>query len=141
MTKKTVLFAFIAAALLLNTACLNLQVKSDVDYPGKLFKKTMKNLKAIQAKDPQRKGPVSKLNFLVYIGAERKLLSFAVPTGIAKMALENDSALPREELKKYTNHDVDIDWEGLKGFEKLGPGLLAEIEVAEDEVHLICWLD
>lgn len=140
MLKKVILLLFILFMLLFYSGCMNLMIKTDVDYPAGLFSSTMKKIEKIHAKDPHRKGTVSNLNFLVYVGDERKLISFSVPKGILQKTMECDFAkeLDIEDVSKRVGR---VNWKKLKSIDQLGPGLILEAEVEEDDVHLLIWLD
>ncbi len=117
------------------TGCFGVSIKSDVDYPAKLFQAKMAKIKAIQAKDPGRKGPVSKFKMLVYVEDERKLVSISIPKKLAGLISEiAEDAHEDKYVKKYAK---DFDLEKFSDLEQYGPGLLAEIEVNDDEkVHV-----
>ncbi len=141
MIKKIVLIVFMLIALLFLTGCMNLLIESDVDYPDGLFKKTMKKIEAIHAKYPHRKGSVSKLNFLVYDGDDRQLVRFSIKKGLAEMALKNGDITDDENIEKYSKKYASLYLENIKDLDKLGPGLLMEIEVTEENTHVLIWLD
>ena len=128
-------------ALLFLTGCMNLLIETDVDYPAGLFKKTIKKIEAIHAKDPHRKGNVSKLNFLVYDGDDRQLVRFSIKKGLAEMALKNGDITDDDDINEYSKKYASLDLENIKDLDKLGPGLLMEIEVTEENTHVLIWLD
>jgi hypothetical protein len=147
MTKKTLLVLLTLAAMLMLGGCFNLDIREDVDYPAGLFKETMAKINRIHAKDPARKGTVSKLSFLVYNGDDRQLITFSIPKvllqTITHWAKDDDMKKNMEKngrIKKYGNMAKDFDLEKLD-LDRLGPGLLIEIEVAEDKVHALIWLE
>jgi hypothetical protein len=141
MIKKMILIVFLLATLLFLTNCTNLLIETDVDYPAGRFKDAMKKIEALHAKDPLRKGPVNQLNFLVYAGEERKLVQFSVKKEVAKTVLNEGGNIAAEEIKKYTEKHKDVNLEKFKDLDRLGPGLLAEIKVADENTHVLIWLD
>lgn len=136
------LIPLLLAAVLMLGGCFNLDIREDVDFPGDLFKETMTKINSIHARYPDRKGPVNNLNFLIYNGEDRQLIRFSVPKALmqtishyAKDELKNEKM-----MKKYGGAAHSFDLEKLD-MDALGPGLLIEIEVAEDNVHVLIWLD
>jgi hypothetical protein len=144
MIKKIILLLVVFFTLLFFAGC-HLDIKNNVDYPAGVFQETLKKIDKIHSQDPNRKGKVASLNFLVYDGEDRKLISFSIPMEITKMAIKESDFGETGELKKFSEKikDVDIDFDKLKDLDRLGPGLLAEIEVEEDKgkVHVLIWLD
>ncbi len=141
MIKKIVLIVFMLIAILFLTGCMNLLIETDVEYPAGLFKETKKKIEAIHAKDPHRKGSVSKLNLLVYDGDDRQLVRFSIKKGLAEMALKNGDIADDDDIKTYSQKYANLSLENIKNLDRLGPGLLVEIEVAEENTHVLIWLD
>jgi hypothetical protein len=131
---------FVMFMLLFNNACMNLRIDVDVDYPAELFSATMKKIDRIHAADPLRKGTVSNLNVLVYVGDERKLVSFSLPKETVQKGLDGEFA-GEVDMKEVTKKVGQVDWKKLKNLDRLGPGLILQAEVEEDDVHLLIWLD
>ncbi len=135
----------IVVALLSTGACTELTIKKDVDYPAKLFKTAWKTIDSLHAKYPDRKGPASKLKVIVYVGDERQLITFAVPATLVRQMVKDDGSIDNSFVGKYVK-DADIDLDGvdlkkLCQFERLGPGLVTEVFVADDNVHVLLWLE
>ena len=145
MIKKIVLLIFVLLVTFFLTGCFNLDIQQDVDYPAGRFQQTLKKIDRIHAQFPGRKGKVTNMNFLIYNGDERMLVSFSVPIETTKQILNAADLGEKGKLEKYTKaiKDIDIDLEKLKDFERIGPGLLVEAQVMEndDEVHVLIWLD
>lgn len=142
MTKRRILIPLLLAALLVLGGCFNLDIREDVDYPDGLFKETMTKIKRIHAKNPARKGPVNNLNFLVYNGEDRQLIRFSIPKALMQTISHyaKDDLKKDKMMKKYGKAAGDFDLDKLD-MDNLGPGLLMEIEVAEESVHVLIWLD
>ncbi|MCP5104881.1 MAG: hypothetical protein GY950_15955 [bacterium] len=141
MMKKIALILFMLLSLLIATGCTDILIETDVDYPTGLFKDAMKKINAIQAKDPQRKGKVSRLNLLVYIGEDRDVFRFSVKTDTAEQFIKNTGGSDNKEIKKYAGKFKDVDLDKFKDLDRLGPGLVTEIKVKDDNIHLLVWLD
>jgi hypothetical protein len=142
MIKKYVLLVFILMMVLLLTGCL-IDIKSDVDYSAGLFKQTLKKIEAIHAKDPGRKGTVSNLNILVYVGDDRQLIMLSLPITAASETLKGIDFENEKSIKKYTKKIGGIKLKNMDFLDRMGPGLLLETEVNEDndKVHALIWLD
>ncbi len=141
MIKKMILIVFLLAVFFLLTNCTNLLIETDVDYPSGRFKDALKKIEALHAKDPLRKGPVNQLNFLVYVGDERKLVQFSIKKEVAKTALNEAGNIAAEEIKKYTEKHKEVNLEKFKDLDRFGPGLVAEIKVNDENTHVLIWLD
>ena len=142
MLKRSILLLFVMILLVFYSGCINLTIKVDVDYPGKLFTQTQKKIAKIHKADPRRKGEVSNLNVLVYAGDERKLISFSIP----KTTIETTTAadfLKEFDKKGLSDKVGQVDLEKLKDLDRIGPGLIIEVEVDEKDgfVHVLVWLD
>jgi hypothetical protein len=140
-------YTILALLIIIFLSGCHLDIQEDVDYPADLFRQTMKKIQTLQAKDPGRKGLVSNLNILVYVSDDRELISLSFPTAAAKEALKNVSSLENldqgEKLGKYVKKLDNVKWEKLELLDRLGPGLLVEVEVDEekDYIHALIWLD
>ncbi len=139
MLKKFMALMALLIILLLNSGCLDLHLEMDVDFPTKMFKEARAEISAIHQKDPMRKGPVSKINFMVYVGEERTLVRFALPKDKIPKDLSEVSFLDKKDIKELSEKCKDLTKPG--NLEKMGPGLLVEIDVADGNVHLLAWLD
>ena len=74
-----VLLLFVLLVMIFFSGCFNLVIQQDVDYPEERIRQTLKKIDRIHARHPGRKGKVTNMNFLVYNGDERLLVSFSVP--------------------------------------------------------------
>jgi major membrane immunogen (membrane-anchored lipoprotein) len=142
MKKKYALLVFVLIMVLLLTGCL-IDIKSDMDYPTGLFKQTLKKIEALNSKDPGRKGTVSNLNILVYDGDDRQLITLSFPITTASETLKGIDFENDESMKKYVKKIGGIKVKNADFLERMGPGLLLETEVEEDnhKVHALIWLD
>jgi len=120
---------------------MDLQIQLDVDYPVELFSHSMEKIKTIHIKDPYRRGEVAGINFLVYDGSERKLVSFFVPAGIAELTFEKAKSVNNSELKKYSAKYGNIDLNNLGDLNRIGPGLLLKVDDLNENTHVLIWLD
>lgn len=138
MIKRILLIVFMLIALFLLSGCFDFDIKTDVDYPEALFKKTLEKIEAIHAKDPDRKGKASNINFLVYSGDDRELIQFSVNLGLAKMCAKEEL-----DTKKFSGKHIHLNMKdiNINALDKVGPGLLIEVEESEDNTHVVIWMD
>lgn len=139
--RKIILIILVLIALFFLNGCMNILIETDVDYPEDLFNETREKIEAIHAKDPLRKGRVSKLNFLVYEGDDRKLVRFSIKKGMAKMIFNESDITDDKEIRKYSKEYAGINLGKIKNLDHLGPGLIVEIEVTDEDTHILVWLD
>jgi len=150
MVKKMSLVSMALLLMLTLGGCF--EIKKDVDYPQDLFDQTLAKIEQIQRLDPQRTGPVSRLNILIYVGEDRQMISLTVPSStlesILNLVQNTDQAGEikneiKKEMDKYGNVLEDIDLQKIKDLPRLGPGLLLEIQVEEkgEFVHVLIWMD
>jgi hypothetical protein len=141
MIKKIILVVLICIVFLILNGCMNVRIESDVDYPHHLFKKALKEIKTIQAEYPNRKGPVHRINLLVYTGDDRQLVTFSVGKAMAEWAMKQSDMDDEKDFKKYSKKYGNIRWQQIKDLDRMGPGLLVEVEIPEENTHIIIWLD
>lgn len=134
---------FILVVLIFYNGCMNLKIEADVDYPADLFAEAKKKIDRIHATAPDKRGVPSQLNVLVYDGEDRQLVSFSVPQPLVQQALEKSDIGKNEQLQEYSKKIGHINWEKMKNLDRLGPGLILEVEVSEGKgkVHVLIWLD
>ena len=143
MIKKIVSLLFVSLVLFFLVGC-HLDIKSDIDYPAGLFKQTLKKIEALQAK---ASGPVSNLNLLVYESDDRQMVSLSLPVTTTKEAIKWasnwESQGQKEKLEKYTKKIGGLKLEKLDFLDRMGPGLLMEVEADDpkEKVHVLIWLD
>jgi len=140
MVKKFALILFVIIIMLFNNGCFNMTIQSDVDFPAGKFKSAWNKIEKLHAKPAHQRGKISQLNLMVYTGDERQFVSFSVPRSLLETILEEGDISDRKDIKKYSG-DIGINWDAVKNLDKLKPGLLMEVEVSEDDVHILIWLD
>lgn len=140
--KTFVLVMMIVMSFLIFNAC-TFDIKENITDPTPQFKDAMAKIKTIQAKDPMRKGKVNNLNLLVYVGEEKQLITLSIPVDAAKTFMENPNINLGDEKKDKTFSKAmkDVDLKNFKNLEKMGPGLITDIQVSDDNVHVLGWLD
>ena len=140
---KKMLFWFLLLIVLIfiMSGCMNLSIQKDVDYPESLFQQKIKKFESLG--DASRGNPdkASRLNFLLYDGKDRELISFWV---LIQTARENLDEMDIEEDLKATKYSLKLSGFKLKNFKDLdrfGPGLIAEIHDYQENSHVLIWLD
>ncbi len=139
MIKRLVMIVIAMWAMVMLTGCF-FEIKDDVDYPEGRFKSTLAKIEKLQGKG----GKVDSIHILVYDGEERKLVGLSLPAGMAKSAMAE--AMPEmakeKNLDKYTNA-AGFDLRKLSDLDRIGPGLLVEVQVEEEKgmVHVLIWLE
>lgn len=141
MMKRLFVIVITLILLLLTTGCFDLQIKSDVDYPAGVFEKAWNQIESIHQAFPKRQGNVSKLCILVYEGDDRQLIRFSVPYSWMKWGLEHADNEHHSHANKHTEKYLDFDLESIKDLDRLGPGLLVEVNDADSGTHVLVWME
>ena len=124
------------------TACPIIYVSHHDSFPAEKFEAALDRITALQADNPDRTGEACELNILVYDGDGGELVRISMPLAIVEWGV--DVAQTSVEL------DEDADWEDEmnplrhmtpEDLRKLGPGLLVQVDDAEEESHVLIWLE
>jgi hypothetical protein len=127
--------------MLFTTGCFDLQIQNDVDYPDHLFKKAWSQIESIHKAFPKRQGDVSKLCILVYEGDDRQLIRFSVPYALVEWGLEQADNDHRSRTHKHTEKYLDFDLDSIKNLDRVGPGLLVEVNDEDSGTHVLIWME
>jgi hypothetical protein len=111
---------------------MSLRIREDVDYPARTFNRAKNKIERIHINDPYRKGKVHKINLLVYDGEDRELVKLSVRKWLANLIL--NKAFDEEE-------EGHIYLKDLKDLNRIGPGLVIEVEDKIEKTHVLIWLD
>lgn len=123
------------------SGCMSIRVKDDIDYPVEVFEKAMKKIEKIQIKDPHRKGKVHRFNILVYDGGDREMVKLSVRKWLAQLVLNEALDDELEDIGNHPKRYGNIVLKEIKNLNRLGPGLLLEVEDKEEKTHVLMWLD
>ncbi|MCK4836187.1 MAG: hypothetical protein KAT17_06100 [Candidatus Aminicenantes bacterium] len=134
------LFVFVIFVFFM-TGCMNLSIQRNVDYPESLFKQKLKRIESLRVRSQREMDQASRLNFLVYDGDDRELISFSVLTDIVLSSLDGIDCRDHAKVSKYSEEYLTLKWKHLKNLDRLGPGLIAEIEDLKENSHILIWLD
>jgi hypothetical protein len=141
MLKKTLFLLLMVILTLGATACLNLHVQEDVDFPVGRFDSARETIESLQRRNPDRIGRARAMHMLIYDGEERELVTGVLPLWLVKLGVEKI-----EEHGKGRPHDVadryvDFDSCTLREMSRLGPGLLIQVDDEGDGTHVLLWLE
>jgi hypothetical protein len=143
MKKSTTaaLFINLLAVLLLGSACLGLHIREGIRNADPYFDRARSEIQRIQAKDPGRHGAVHRLCVLVHDRQSNDLVEVSTPLwlaeaclGVGLSAAEHD----RESGLQDFSERYGLDLRSLKDLDRLGPGLLIEIE--DEDSRVLVWL-
>lgn len=137
--KKRVQFALLIIIPLLLSGCLTVRVIRDVKNPDRYFKPAYKRIDSIHKKRPNRQGRADSIKVLVYEASERQLVKVSAPFWLVNTCMDIGIKAADEEEGFEFDERYDFDWSDIKDLEKLGPGLLVEIE--DEESKVLIWLD
>ena len=135
------LWCLIVMILLLLMGCMNMRLEVDIDYPRHRFKETTKKIDRIHKQDPARTGRVSNFNLLLYDGGDRKLIGLTVPLKVVEKSLKAYDDSEYQKFQRYSRKYLRTPVQEIRDLHQLGPGLLAEIEVVQDNTHILIWLN
>jgi len=143
MKKSTTAAFFISllAVLLLGSACLGVHIRQGVRDADSYFERARHEIDRIQAEDPDRHGAVRRLCVLVHDRHSHELVEVSTPLWLASACLDaglsaaehDESSGLRECRERY-----GLDLRSLKDLDRLGPGLL--IEVDDEDSRVLVWL-
>lgn len=125
--------------LVMTSACFAVRVVENVRNPSRYFDQAYSEIERIHRLDPHREGTPRRVKVLIYDASERKLIRIAAPFWLVETCADigERASQDREEMdfaKRY-----DFDWGGLEDLEKVGPGLLAEIDDHRNKI--LVWID
>lgn len=137
--KKLAQFAFLILIPLLLSGCFTVRVIRNVKNPDRYFNSAYKRLAYIHQKSPNREGRADSIKVLVYEASEHQLVKVSAPFWLVNTCMDIGIKAADEEEGFEFDERYDFDWRDIKDLEKLGPGLLVEIE--DEESKVLIWLD
>lgn len=131
---------------LLFTACPTIYVSHHTEFPADKFEAAFDRIAELQADNPKREGEAYELNILVYDGNGGELVQVSMPLAVLELGVN-----VAQETVVYVHED---EWEEEFGTDfnplanmspedlrKMGPGLLVQVEDAEEDTHVLIWLE
>jgi len=137
--KKLVQFALLMIVPLLLSGCFTVRVFRNVKNPDRYFSSAYKRIDSIHQKCPNREGRADSIKVLIYESSERQLVKVSAPFWLVNTCMDIGIKAADEEEEFEFDERYDFDWSDIKDLEKLGPGLLVEIE--DEESKVLIWLD
>jgi hypothetical protein len=138
--KKLAQFAWLILIPLLLSGCFTVRVIRNVKNPDRYFSSAYKRIDYIHQKRPNREGRADSIQVLVYEASERQLVKVSAPFWLVNTCMDIGIKAADEEEEGFEfDERYDFDWRDIKDLEKLGPGLLVEIE--DEESKVLIWLD
>jgi hypothetical protein len=137
--KKTIQFVLLIIIPLLLSGCFTVRIIRNVKNPDRYFSSAHKRIEHIHQKRPNREGRANSIKALVYEASERQLVKVSAPFWLVNTCMDIGIKAADEEDGFEFDERYDFDWRDIKDLEKLGPGLLVEIE--DEESKVLIWLD
>lgn len=138
MIRKTRNALLILVALTF-TACPMLTISHYDTFPQDTFDRANQHIAKLQARNPDRAGEATEIHLLVFDGDEGQLIKMTMPLTVVEWGVD---------VAKYNVHDDSIenqlnplDHMNPEDLRKLGPGLLVHVEDADDDTHVLIWLE
>lgn len=120
------------------SGCFTVRVITNVKHPDRYFSSAYKRIDDIHKKRPNREGRADSIQMLVYEASERQIVKVSAPFWLINTCMDIGIKAADEEGFEFDER-YDFDWSDIKDIEKLGPGLLVEIE--DEESKVLIWLD
>jgi hypothetical protein len=137
--KKAIKFVSLIFVFLILSGCFTVRVIRNVKNPDRYFHSAYKRIDDIHQKRPNREGKADSIRLLVYEASERQIIKVAAPFWLVNTWLDIGIKAADEEEGFEWDERYDFDWRDIKELEKLGPGLLVEIE--DEQSKVLIWLD
>lgn len=130
--KKWVALCGILPVILFMSGCFCVEVKQDVRNPNKYFREAFRKIDNLHRMYPERRGPVSTINVLVYERSEQQLIRVAAPMWIIDEGMQY-----RDTYDIDT--DCDFEFHEIKKLSEIGPGMLMDAD--SDESRILIWME
>ena len=137
--KKATRIAFLILLSLILSGCFTVRVIRNVKNPDRYFSSAYKRIDHIHRKWPNREGKANSIRVLVYEASERQVVTVSAPFWLVNTCMDIGIKAADEDEGFEFDERYDFDWRDIKDIEKLGPGLLVEIE--DEESKVLIWLD
>jgi hypothetical protein len=137
--KKVTQTVLLILIFLILTGCFTVRVIKNVKNPNRYFDSAHKRIDLIHLKCPNREGRADSIQVLVYESSERQVIKVSAPFWLVNTCMDIGIKEADEEEGFEFDEHYDFDWRDIKDLEKLGPGLLVEIE--DEESKVLIWLD
>lgn len=130
--KKWIAISGMLPLILLLSGCFCVEVKNNVRNPDKYFNEAHRQINRLHRQYPNRRGPVSTINVLVYEKSERQLIRVEAPLWLIDAGMDYCDTYDIDT-------DCDFKFEDIDNLRDIGPGMLMEAD-SEDSMILI-WIE
>lgn len=137
--KKATQVALLILIPVFLSGCFTVRVIRNVKDPDRYFSSAYKRIDYIHKKRPNREGKANSIRVLVYEASEHQIVKVSAPFWLVNTCMDIGIKAADEEEGFEFDESYDFDWRDIKDLEKLGPGLLVEIE--DEESKVLIWLD
>jgi len=138
ITRKIQIVTALIIPLLL-AACIGVRIENNVANPERYFTQAYRQIENIHKLFPHREGRCHSLHVLVYEKDEKKLIQVSTPYWMVKTCLELGMRAAEENDDFDWREKYDIDWQVLTDLEKIGRGLLVDIN--DEASRVLIWLE
>ncbi|MBD3412940.1 MAG: hypothetical protein GF421_00720 [Candidatus Aminicenantes bacterium] len=130
--RKWAMLCGILPLIILMSGCFCVEVKQNVNNPGKYFRQAVRKINDLHRIYPDRRGPVSTIHVLVYDRSELELVRVIAPMWLIDAGMDYCDTYDIET-------DIDFDFNEIRSFKDIGPGMLVEVD-GEDS-RILVWLE
>jgi len=141
MAKKVFFLLILIILVLSSTACFNLHVESDVDFPVGRFSAAWDRIALLERHNPDRIGKARQMHVLVYDGESRELVTGVFPMWLVRLESEKGEDHGKGQPQDVASRYVDFDRCSMREMSRLGPGLLVQVDDQGDDTHVLLWLE
>jgi hypothetical protein len=136
--RRTIHSLVILVMVSLLSGCFTVRIVRNVENPDRYFDKAYAEIERIHERYPNREGRSRRIHVLIYKEQYRELVKIRAPFWFVNSYLDigiSDTDVETLDLDER----YDIDWRDIRDLEKMGPGLLVEIDDEQNKV--LIWLD
>lgn len=137
--KKTYQIVFLVFVAWMFAGCFTVRVIKNVKDPDRYFNSAYRRIESIHQKRPNREGRARSIFVLVYEASERQVVKISAPFWLVNTCMDIGIKAAEEDEEFGFDERYDFDWRDIKDLEKIGPGLLVEID--DEESKILIWLD
>lgn len=141
MIQRLLFWVLLLVLFLVLSGCMNFSIQKDMDYPEFRFKQKLAELESTVNHRRGKSEKASRMNFLLYDGGDRELVSFWIWIHLFCDNLDRADIGDHETEIRYSGGISGLNRDVLKKMDGLGPGLIAEIRDFDENSHVLIWLE
>jgi hypothetical protein len=126
------------AVLTLGGACVGVRVRQGVHDADAYFEQARRDIRAIEAENPGRRGHVHQVCVLVHDRHSSELVEVTTPLWLANACLDLGLSAAEHDRDYGLHERYGVNLKALKDLKRLGPGLLVEIN--DEDTQVLVWL-